>query len=168
MHLRRLNQAGDTIVEVLVAMTVLTFILAGAYVAANSSLTAEVRSGERSQALQLVQGQLELLRAYSSVSPISAASLQMFCLGVGVNGTYPTLNIKEYDSGVVLPSTYTPGSYPTNCNVDSAMNPIATSTGQSYSLSIVENVPTNTFTIEANWYEDSGGVGNVTVVYRAS
>jgi type II secretory pathway pseudopilin PulG len=61
-HLK-LNQIGDTIVEVLIAIAVLGVVLAGAFVTANSSLNGEHTAQEHSQALTIAQGQVEDLFA---------------------------------------------------------------------------------------------------------
>ena len=61
--LRRLNQSGDTIIEVLVAVTIIGAILTGGYVITNFSLTTERQSQERNIAVGILQGQVEQLRA---------------------------------------------------------------------------------------------------------
>lgn len=56
------RQAGDTIVEVLISITVVAVILTGAFVVSRSSLTNERDSEEHGQALNLLQQQIEVLR----------------------------------------------------------------------------------------------------------
>jgi len=58
-HIR--NQAGDTIVEVLIACAIVSFILVAAYVVANKNTLTNQDTQERSQALQLGTAQLEFL-----------------------------------------------------------------------------------------------------------
>ena len=64
-RLRALNrqQTGDTIVEVLICIAVVSTILAGAFVVSNRSSVAVRTSEEHAQALQYLQGQIEQLRA---------------------------------------------------------------------------------------------------------
>lgn len=56
------NQAGDTMVEVLIATGVISAILGGAYTLATSSLRSALIAQERTEAVKLVEGQIELLR----------------------------------------------------------------------------------------------------------
>lgn len=55
-------QRGDTIVEVLICIMIVSLILTGAYVTTNRSRLAVRDSQEHAEALKLVQGQLEQLR----------------------------------------------------------------------------------------------------------
>lgn len=56
------NQRGDTIVEVLIALTVVGTMLTGAYASARRSMFTVVASQERLEALKLAEGQLERLK----------------------------------------------------------------------------------------------------------
>jgi len=57
------QQAGDTIVEVLIAVAIVSLVLVGAYASTNHNVRATQDTQEHSEALQLVQSQLEFLRA---------------------------------------------------------------------------------------------------------
>lgn len=59
-HLR--NQAGDTIVEVLIAVAVVSSVLVGAFIVTQKSVIAVRNSQEQSEMLQILQGQVELVR----------------------------------------------------------------------------------------------------------
>src|SRR5580704_4693224 len=69
---------GDTIVEVLVAILIVSLILAGAYVTAAHSLTATREAQESSEALKLIEGQAEALRTVSNVNPLPPAPDNVF------------------------------------------------------------------------------------------
>jgi type II secretory pathway pseudopilin PulG len=64
-HLAK-NVSGDTIVEVLIAIVILSLILTGAYVTSNDSLRNIRDAQERIQALGIAQSQAEDLRAESN------------------------------------------------------------------------------------------------------
>jgi prepilin-type N-terminal cleavage/methylation domain-containing protein len=66
-YVRRLNQRGDTIVEVLLAMAVMSLVLVGAYVTTNKNEITLQNSQEREQAQRLVEGQIEMLRAQGGI-----------------------------------------------------------------------------------------------------
>lgn len=57
--MKLLNNKGDTIVEVLIAITVVSSILGGAFVSARRSTNATRASQERVEALAIAQGQME-------------------------------------------------------------------------------------------------------------
>ena len=57
------SQAGDTIVEVLMAIAIVSFVLVAAYVTANKNTLTNQDTQERGQATQLATTQLEFLRS---------------------------------------------------------------------------------------------------------
>lgn len=74
------RQAGDTIVEVAIAIAVIATVLTGAFVVTNHSLTAVRDSEEHSEALSLLQGQVEQLRNAASQQINSSTLLnKQFC-----------------------------------------------------------------------------------------
>lgn len=72
LSVKSLNQSGDTIVEVLICIAVVSSILAGAFVVSNQSSAAVRSSEEHAQATQYLQGQIEQLRADALTKPFSA------------------------------------------------------------------------------------------------
>jgi len=60
------NTTGDTIVEVLFSILIISLILSGAFVTSNTSLLNIRAAQERQQALGIAQGQVETLRAEAS------------------------------------------------------------------------------------------------------
>ncbi|MBP7766916.1 hypothetical protein KA068_00115 [Candidatus Saccharibacteria bacterium] len=67
--MKALNIKGDTIVEVLIAITVMSSILGGAFVSARRSTNATRASQERVEALAVAQGQLERARTAPGTLP---------------------------------------------------------------------------------------------------
>ena len=82
MRTQSRSQAGDTIVEVIIAVAVVATILAGAFIVTNRSTQAVRDSEEHAQALQYLQGQVELLRAAAGTHGglTSAMISSAFCL----------------------------------------------------------------------------------------
>lgn len=62
---RKLNQLGDTIPEVLICLAILGLTIVSAYTLTNRSQTVNRSAQERTEALKLADGQLELLKAYT-------------------------------------------------------------------------------------------------------
>jgi prepilin-type N-terminal cleavage/methylation domain-containing protein len=137
------EQAGDTIVEVLVALAVVSVILVGAFIVTNRS-TKDVRdSEEHAQALQFLQGQVELLRSAASRSGALPASLDVpFCLDAAIY--------------------YQPAASDSNCLLDSL-----------YRVAIVSPVAspgtgTTTFNLTATWPGINGGTGFINLSYNVA
>lgn len=78
MHIK-LRQHGDTIVEVLLAMLIVSSVLGGAYVSANRSSNTNRQSQERGEALKLVEAQLEKLKVFITKQPLPAEGT-IFCI----------------------------------------------------------------------------------------
>jgi len=62
------RQEGDTIVEVLISLAVVSLVLIGAYASTNHNVRNIQDTQEHSQALQLVQTQVEFLGANKSIT----------------------------------------------------------------------------------------------------
>lgn len=73
MKFRQLNQAGDTIVEVLIATTILAFVLTGAYESAQYSLNNIINAKNRVSALNIATSQIESLKKIIAVSDTTEA-----------------------------------------------------------------------------------------------
>ncbi|HEX8226554.1 MAG TPA: hypothetical protein VF572_01665 [Candidatus Saccharimonadales bacterium] len=82
---KRPNQAGDTIVEVLIALAVVSSVLVGAFLVVQKSSLAVRDSQEHAEMLQILQGQVELVRSLalketSETSGVFANSPKFFCI----------------------------------------------------------------------------------------
>ncbi len=73
-------QRGDTIMEVMICITILGFVLAAAFTLANRNQTSARQSQERSEALQIANSQLELLKTYADINKLPDASYDHFCM----------------------------------------------------------------------------------------
>lgn len=158
MLLRKLSNGGDTIVEVLIAITITSFVLTAGYTAVRSNLIAERQAQERSQAVQIIQSQIESLRSMFN-SGSSGQSLitqynngQAYCIdGPTTQPVNPaTCNFNQQDIYIGGPSSGSPY----------------------YSVSItnkpqVGGVVVNEVSVNATWYRaGSGSLDNMTAVYR--
>lgn len=63
-----LNRRGDTIVEVLIAIAIVSLVLTAAYVISNKNTIAIQSNQERIQAQHLVEAQIEALRAQGKLN----------------------------------------------------------------------------------------------------
>ena len=68
LHKLSWSQRGDTIVEVMISIAIVSMVLVGAYVSVAKSSDTNQNTTEHSQALELAQKQVEYLRAKGSVT----------------------------------------------------------------------------------------------------
>jgi prepilin-type N-terminal cleavage/methylation domain-containing protein len=142
---KEMRERGDTIVEVLIAIAVISLILGGAYVTTNGSLRATRSAQERGNALKLVESQVEQLKgvlASDAGAIFGGGAPSPFCL---------------YNNAVVAPSSG-------NCRVDTAGTP--TTAEPRFDLAITR--VGQTFTIRNTWVDVGGNQNAETkITYRA-
>lgn len=138
MHmLRSRPQAGDTIVEVLIAIAVVSMVLVGAFVVSNNSTKTVQDNQEHTQAQQQLQAQVEALRSYLlTVSDASAIGSGNYCMNSN------------------SPVAFNPATCPTVTIGGTTGQPYFSRSGDLY-----------TFTI--TWDSIKGGTGKESFVYLA-
>jgi len=151
----KLNNSGDTIVEVIVVLAVLGLALAICYTTANTSLKDTRQAQENTIASQAVANQIEAIRV--SVQNPALFSTQSFCINSSGNVLSPATNV-NCPLGIASPDSifdyYCGGSQ----GAGSSGNAVCASSG-------LNN--TDTFLVIANWPDVSGkGSDSVTQVYR--
>lgn len=138
----KLRQTGDTIIEVLICLTIITAVMATSLVTASGHANTVRRSQERGEALFLVQGQIEFLRSYV-VSPTFVYPTGGFCLA----------NTAGTITKVPVTVAYNDPGYPADCAVGDDSR---------YKIDITPSVPPDApgkYVIRAQW----DGVGNVSL-----
>jgi type II secretory pathway pseudopilin PulG len=166
LNIRR--QAGDTIVEVLLAIVVVSAVLTGAYVSSNRSLNTTIQSRERNEAVKIAQSQIELLRASLQGRAPSAAQdpkqqTNLFCLNSGNPVTLTALSVSTMTT-ILDTSIYSaPCIHDINDNT-----PV--SVGIPYYISIKRNpsgTDANLYRINVRWYRVGGDSNDqVRFMYR--
>lgn len=137
----QLKEAGDTIVEVLIAVACLALVLGIAYnIAVKSAGNTEVTQ-ERSEALQLAQSQIEFLRENGATNDL-----------IDFNGTDKCFSTTgaTFGTAVSSPCTYQNGTgevYLINITEASAQN------GELYTVSVSWDLQTsNTYKYDVKLY----------------
>lgn len=145
---RRKNQRGDTIVEVLIAIGIVSLVLTTAYNMSNRNRQTMQNTREQTQAQKLVEGQIELLREQENPSNMSN---KCFVRIAGEGGDTEDLEPRSTSDN--------------QCLVDANGYQAASDySGAKYSLSINYS-SSNVYTIKATWDKLGGGTGNVTMYY---
>ena len=150
-HGRRFTrQAGDTIIEVLVSVSILALVLSVAYGSTSRSLQNGVDSSNRQQALALAEQQVEIIKN-------AAASNQV---GLGAYQSQPGTAFCIDNTKIGIPTQYGK-SAPTSsaCHLINSV----------YDLSDTCNA-SGLFTIIASWpsaVSGSSGNSQLTIYYRA-
>ncbi len=141
------NNRGDTIVEVLISLAVLSMVIGGAYSIVNAALRNSRQAQERAEATKLAESQVETIKA--GVTGVTAGS--PFCLA-GTNAAVTW-------SASVPPASYiadTFAGYPAAC------------TGRNsgfHNVFIVKQG--STYTINVRWDRIGGGKEQLQMVYRS-
>lgn len=133
------RQAGDTIVEVLIAISIVSLVLTTAYMVTNKNSLTMQATQERTQAQKLIERQIELLRAAASVPAAS------FCFIDDGGSTSTDL---------------------TQCSFNQSGDSSTDTSAALYKIAITPNTPSSdTFEVKATWDRIGGGSSNITMNY---
>jgi type II secretory pathway component PulJ len=151
---KRQRQAGDTIVEVLICIAIISAILAGAYVTTRHSQMGVQDSQEHAQAQELLQSQVEQLRASKDTALFKPAMDDGFCMSDGAI-------VQKHDA-----------QHDKKCVVSSSGSP-ANGQQPAYTLSVSrqdnpDHLGGEVFTVNVDWPEVTGdGTAHESMVYRS-
>jgi prepilin-type N-terminal cleavage/methylation domain-containing protein len=104
-------QAGDTIIEVMLAMSIIGIVLGAAFGIANRSVSVGQDAQERTEALKLAETQLELFKSQYAISSVvrDRNETQPFCFDV--TAATPTMHDASDDQCDKVDATGTDGIY---------------------------------------------------------
>jgi type II secretory pathway pseudopilin PulG len=106
----KLTQRGDTIVEVLIAIAVVSSVLGMSYATMNRNLLTIRDNQERTEAVKLAQGQIESIKfAWNTNDPALIASVgsnEAFCMNGAVHRDFTGALGVEPDITLDDPTTY--------------------------------------------------------------
>lgn len=126
---RKLNSAGDTIIEVMIVLAVLGLAFAIASATATKGLNQSRNAQEHSQALGILSTQVELLRTAIADKKAVSAQTGVFCVSSDANlnalTDYSSFASSTTDSSngyAAYPSSCTQGNYHTGVDYNSDSN----------------------------------------------
>ena len=149
------EQKGDTIVEVLVCMAIISAVLGTAYTAVNRSVKNSQQAQEHSQALLIAESQLELL---SELNPTLGTNA--FCMTGVVD---PAADRMEVLPGSALTATSLPSAeaaYPPECQFGDNLL-----VGDRYRVGITKDGAA-TYKIHVAWEGATGRIDTVNLAYK--
>lgn len=153
--MRRLSrkEAGDTIIEVLIATAVVGTVVGSSLSVINHILNNAQQAKEHEEALELIEGQVEVLRVVA-IHPNPNPILNIF----SHNGPFC---LKNDGSLIAISDSNLPAStYPAGCK-------FGVDADSRYNLGLIQRTSgSNTFYAYANWEGPSGGQEQVNVIYR--
>jgi len=161
------SDRGDTIVEVLIAIIIVSAVLGGAYVSASRSLSVTRQSQERGEALKYAEEQVERLKSAIPASPDTFFSAtNVFCIDSANNKQDATIS-PSYTISNNLPVASADAF--SNYNAVCAKGPIDPLTGKGrYNIATeYYGNPDNVFKVHVRWAE-AGGNNNdeLVITYR--
>jgi len=158
--MKKLDNYGDTLIEVMFSLTITSMILTMAYRTVVSNLTSVYRSQERAGALKVAESQADELRAFSSIIGFTATSATNFCLKVDSIAVPPTVEVVNFVNPLPPPSfnSDTLTNYPLKC--------ITNSNTTYYTLINRSSGVSKDFVIRVRWWQAGGnGKGEVVLNY---
>lgn len=145
--IKSLGQKGDTLVEVLIAIAVVSSVLGIAYSVMNRNIATIRDNQERSEASKLASNQLELLKTgWQNDQNFLPGATGNFCIS-------STINIVTNPD----PSNIA-GGYHADCRLSVGGNDI-------YRANIVPN-GSNGYTVTISWDKIGGGLSQVVMAYK--
>ncbi len=158
--MRRLNSGGDTIVEVLISVAVVSAVLGGAFVVVNHTLANSRQSQEHGEALKIAESQVELLKLVASTNhEVFSTAQPVHCIK---SSDTAEPELIPFTSAMTLPQD-SEASYPEECKITQA--------GYTYRYGF-KYEPNGAGTIDdifqvyVNWPGATGGEDEVSLVYK--
>lgn len=156
---KKLNQVGDTILEVLISVAVLSLILTTSFVLANRSTQYNRQAAERGEASKLAQAQLEDLKSFlDNDTTTLPASPNYFCLQEDSTNTVSGFKVITLSaSGNIDDPTLSNGFF-TQGNMSNCQN--------GFYYKFIQKAG-NTFTVYMRWPAVTGnGVDKINLVHK--
>ncbi len=161
ISLKRLTQNGDTIVEVLMAVIVVSSVLTAGYGIALKSLQSIRTEQERTYALKLAEGQLENLKAAAIKDPAALATGSNYCVNnSGGTFTFSPIGGGSPDADMTKD---TPSNYGSACTKDPNGGDCSS---VCYMYGVIPSPGSHNYTASVRWDGPNGNRQQVQLAYR--
>lgn len=150
---------GDTIVEVIIAIAVVSLVLVGGFTTVNRSSTAVRDSEEHAEALTLLEGQVEAVRALGTDATSAVYTTPIFCVNTtsGAVQAFTIATIPPLSSDI----SNNFSRYPPDCNGTNNPN-----LSDLYNIMAHYDQSSNTFEFLTRWDRLGGGGDEVSIFYK--
>lgn len=152
----QLSECGDTIIEVLIAVGILSLALTSAFVLTRQNAAVVRDTQDRATVLQLLRSQAELLRSHAfnetpatpQAQSIFGSSPAYFCMARNGSGKVNFASDVAQIEGNM-------SRYPAGCIFDTY-----------YHIAIRYNASNRVFTIQGSWDTQAKGIGREQLLYK--
>jgi prepilin-type N-terminal cleavage/methylation domain-containing protein len=145
------NQAGDTLVEVMLAIAVIGMVIGASYATASRALRTGRFAQEQTEALKLAESQVEQLKYLASTSVLPGSANDIFNGAAGQN----RFCIRDNDSFTKVLATSS-ADYTSYCRLRSGL----------YDILVEYTASENLFRINIDWERTGATNGAVQVSYK--
>lgn len=167
------NSRGDTIIEVLIAIAIASFVLGGAFVVVNRTLANSQQAQEHTEALRLAESQLEQLKSAAQATDDLCTISSVFCVPLGASRAVFCYDI----SGTIQPFTGATAIPPDASGYPAGCKGTDFSSAGHYRIAVLydtkgttSSTPSgkvdDTFTAYVNWPGATGGNDKVSLSYK--
>ncbi len=171
------NSRGDTIVEVMIAISIVGAVIVGATISVNNTNSTLFASQVRQQALQVLQNQMEIIKAANN-EDINGGKLTELCLSTGcdISGSHyfcVDVNSSGFNSHndpstlpVIAPQTLTTPF----CYFDYTGSTFNAASGYFETELWLQKISTNNYQINGKilWTDSTGTKNNANLSYELS
>lgn len=148
--MKKLYNTGDTIVEVLIAITIISSVLGVAYATMNRASQNARQAQERGVATKLLESQAESLKAKATDNTTAVTVFNVLSNAFCIDNAFA---IKPFDSGFVYTDDFS-AYVAKDCAVDETGSTYSSTAGVQYNIAIVRSsdpAKPNNFTIYCRW-----------------
>jgi prepilin-type N-terminal cleavage/methylation domain-containing protein len=180
------KQRGDTLIEVMIALAIIGSVIAISYATASRALRTGRAAQERTEALKLVEGQIETLKAAAAVpttkvfgTPSPSVTDPSFCVDStsASTGNVYTEQLTASKAADITTDNLLSGALPSAVPAGPEYaNQCSLGQGSRYKMSIVRtdqdvvvgitHYIQSTFLVRARWDRVGGGKDEVAIYYR--
>jgi type II secretory pathway pseudopilin PulG len=155
VRIKNISRAGDTIIEVLIALSVIGAVIGGAYASASRSLNVGRQAQERAEATRVAESQVEAIKALLIENKSDIGDSPEFC--ITTNNEVQDTNSSR--GSITKSAVLSVGTSASEYNAACVFGP------NRYFTSVSKN--NNLYSVLVRWERIGGGIDEIQMLYRA-